>query len=324
MKGENMGFVKFRLLTVLLLMAFLICALPLSSYAEGKNVLMFLWQGETGAEKGFKEALGEEFHDQNINYTMLDCYKDINRLRELIQETDESKYDLIYTYGSTITSKVIKEYQKTPIVFNKVLDPITYKIIDNWDQKQPNLTGASISIPTDIQIKKIQEVLGVGNMGLIFNPLDKNSVELKDEMESILESKGLELVACEFTQNFNSLKGYMDRVKDRVVCIYLPTERQVVGFIQRIFSETNRRKIPTCVTSTSTLRRGGLLCISADYSEVGKLAGKQAARILKGAKPEDLPVLRPTESEIRLYANTSVVKRFKTELPKDLDINYIK
>jgi ABC-type uncharacterized transport system substrate-binding protein len=57
---------------------------------------------------------------------------------------------------------------------------------------------------------------------------------------------------------------------------------------------------------------------------VGKLAGKQAARILKGAKPVDLPVLRPTESEIRLYANTSIVKRFKTELPKDLDINYIK
>jgi putative ABC transport system substrate-binding protein len=116
----------------------------------------------------------------------------------------------------------------------------------------------------------------------------------------------------------------VDRIKDRVTCIYLPSEREVVGYIQRIFSTVNRRKIPTCVTSTSTLKRGGVLCISADYYEVGKLAGKLAAQVLKGANPSDLPILRPSESEVKLYANTTSLKRLKLQLPKELNINYIK
>ena len=182
----------------------------------------------------------------------------------------------------------------------------------------------SIAVPASLQIELMHKVFGVGNIGLIYSPTDKGSMELKEEMEAILEKKGMELISFEFTKNFTSLGAYIDRIAGRVSCIYLPTDRDVVGYIARIFSTVNRRKIPTCVTSTSTLKRGGLLCISVDYSEVGKMAGRQAARILKGAKPADLPVLRPTESEIRLYANASIVKRFKTELPKDLDINYIK
>jgi ABC-type uncharacterized transport system substrate-binding protein len=69
---------------------------------------------------------------------------------------------------------------------------------------------------------------------------------------------------------------------------------------------------------------GAVLCISADYYEIGKSAGKMAAKILKGSSPSDLPVLRPSESEIKLYANSKTLKRFKIELPKDLNINYVK
>ncbi|MGA1842458.1 MAG: ABC transporter substrate-binding protein [bacterium] len=319
-----MRLVKFKLLSIVLLIGFFVCFFSFKSYAKDKNVLMFLWQGETGSEKGFRDSLAEEFSDKEIKYTVLDAYRDNNRLKDLIEQTDETKYDLIYTYGSTVTSRVIKEFQKTPIIFNKVLDPITYKIVDSWDEKQPNLTGVSILIPVSIQIEKIHEVFGTADIGFIFNPLDKNSVEIKEEMEAILEKKGVELISFEFDKNFNSLSGYVDRVKDRVSCIYLPSEREVVGYIQRIFSTINRRQIPTCVTSTSTLKLGGALCITVDYYEVGKSAGKLAAKILKGANPSDLPVIRPSGSEIKLYANSNTLKRFKIELPKDLKINYIK
>lgn len=204
------------------------------------------------------------------------------------------------------------------------MDPIGYRIVESWDQKQPNLTGASIAIPIEIQIQKIQEALGIGNMGYIYNPLDPKSVELKQKMETILEEKGVELLPFEFEKNFKSLKSYVARIRDLVTCIYIPSERQVVGYIQRIFSEINRKKIPAVVTSTSTLKRGGLLCVSADYYGVGTLAGKLAAQILKGASPADLAIVRPSESEVKVYANSAILKKFKMALPKELNINYIK
>ena len=316
--------VKFKTLAIIFGMALMVCFFPFESHAEEKSVLMFLWQGETGAEQGFKDALKEEFPDQNIKYTVLDAYRDMNRLKDQIDGTDEKKYDLIYTYGSTISAKVAKTFQKTPIVFNKVMDPVGYRIVESWDQKQPNLTGASIAIPIEIQIQKIQEALGIGNMVYIYNPLDPQSVDLKVEMETILEKKGVELISFEFEKNFKALKAYVDRIRDLVTCIYLPSEREVVGYIQRIFSDINRRKIPTVVTSTSTLKRGGLLCITADYYGVGKLAGNLAAQILKGANPADLPIAKPSESEVKVYANSAILKKFKMTLPKELNINYIK
>lgn len=315
---------KYRLGAILLFAAFLVTFLPVTSYAEGPKVLMFLWQGETNAEKGFREALAEEFADQNIDYTVLDAYKDINRLKDLIDETDQTQYQLIYTYGSRVTSKVAKSYEITPILFNIVFDPIGYKIIESWDKKQSNLTGVSNSIPVELLVKKMQEVFGKGDMGMIFNPLDKNSVSLKDEMETCLAQSGSELLCFEFKENFSSLSAYLDSIKNRARCIYLPSEYLVVRYIQRILSDVNRRKIPSCVTSKAYLNRGGLLCISADYYEVGKIAGKLAAQILRGAEPADLSVQRPSEPDITLYVKSSLLKRFKIDLPEDVIVNFVK
>ncbi|MGA1842700.1 MAG: ABC transporter substrate-binding protein, partial [bacterium] len=192
----------------------LICLFPFLSYGQGHNVMMLLWHEETQAESGFKDVLAEEFPDQNINYTVYNVYKDLDRLEEFIAENDEEKFDLIYTYGSRITSMVAESYTKTPIVFDVVFDPIGYKIIESWDKKQPNLTGASNSIPLDLQIRKMQQVFGKGNMGLIYNPSNKNSLYLKEEMKRCLVQEGFDLIPFKFNKNFRSLRSYLKRVKN--------------------------------------------------------------------------------------------------------------
>lgn len=315
--------VKLRIGAILLLAAFSLCSLPIASFADGIKILMFLWQGETSAEEAFKKTLAEEFPDKAIDYTMLDTYKSMDRLKELIDSTDQTHYQLIYTYGSAITSKVVKSFKITPIVFDIVFDPIDYKITESWEKKQPNLTGASNSIPVNLKVQKMHEVFGKGDIGFIYNPLDKKSVYMKEEIEACLNELGAELLPFEFRENFDSLNAYLDSIKNRAKCIYLPTEYIVVGYIERILSDINRVKIPTCVTSKAYLKRGALLCITAGYDEMGKIAGKLAAQILKNVKPDDLPVRRPSESDITLYANSYLLKRLKIEFNKDLDIKYV-
>ncbi len=309
---------------VLLLAVFCLSFLTIACDANSPNVLMFLWNGETSAEKGFKDAMAEELPDQKIKYTAVDTFKSTDRLKELIDSTDESHYKLIYTYGSTITSKVIKNFKTTPIVFNIVFDPIGYKIIESWDEKQPNLTGVSNSIPIQILVQKMQEVFGKADIGLVYNPLDKNSVSLKEEMEGCLIQSGAELLSFEFRENFNALSAFLDSIKSRVKCIYLPTEYLIVGYIDRIFSNINQAKIPTCVTGKAYLERGGLLCISAEYYEMGKIAGRLAAQVLKGAKPSDIPIKRPSESDVTLYVNSAVLKKLNMQLPEGLDIKILR
>lgn len=319
-----MRFSRFRLKLAVLLTASLLCLLSIASYAKDPDVLMLLWQGETNAEKGFKDALSEELSDQNINYKVLDADKNIDRLKDLLDSVDESEYKLIYSYGSTITSRAVKSFQKTPILFNIVFDPIGYKIIESWDKKGPNITGVSNSIPADLEIQKMHEIFGQGDIGFIYNPQSQDSVNEKEDMEVYLEKTGQKLLPFEFDKKFAPFRSYLNEIKGRVSCIYLPSERLLTQNIKRIFSEINRRNIPTCVTSKSYLTQGALLCMSADYYKIGRKAGKCASQILEGNKPIDLPILRPSETDIELYANVSIVKRLKTQFPKELDIIYVK
>lgn len=303
---------------------FLVCLFPIVSYGQGQNVVMFLWHGETQAENGFKDVLAEELPDQNINYTVFNVFKDLNRLEELVATTDEEKFDLIYTYGSRISSMVVGRYTKIPIVFNIVFDPIGYKIIESWDKKQPNLTGASNSIPLELQIKKIQQAFGKGNMGLIYNSSDQKSLYLKEDMERYLVQEGFDLISFKFDKNFRPLRSYLKRIKNQVKCIYLPSEWIMSKHIKRILSEINRRKIPTCVTSKTYLKHRALFCITVDHYDVGRMAGELAAQIFQGTKPIDLAVKRPSESDIKIYINSRTLKRLKIQIPKELDLNYIK
>ncbi|MGA1792151.1 MAG: ABC transporter substrate-binding protein [bacterium] len=302
----------------------LLCLFPVLSYGEGQDILMFLWDGETQAEIGFRDVLDEAFIDQNINFTVLNVFKDLDRLEALVAETDEKGFDLIYTYGSRITSKVKESYTQTPIVFNIVYDPVRYKIIESWDIKQPNLTGASNSIPLDIQIRKIQEVFGKGNIGFIYAPSDLKALALKEEMEGILVREGLDLLGFEYNKNFRFLRSYLDRVKNQVRCIYMPSGWVISKDIKRIISQINRQKIPTCVTSKTYLQERALLCISVEYDDVGRMAGELAVQILKGVKPADLVVRRPSESDVKLYINSGTLKRLKIQLSRDLELTYIK
>jgi putative ABC transport system substrate-binding protein len=284
---------------------------------------MFLWSGETKAEEGFRDVLSEEFTVQTPDYTLFDAFKDLKRLERHLEGFDEDRFDLIYTYGSKVTAEIAARHVKTPIVFDIVFDPVGYGIIESWDTKQPNLTGASNAIPADIQIGKIREVFGEGGIGFIYNPSDERSAHLKEAMERCLEQTGGMLFPCEFHQNFRSLRSYLQRVSNQVVCIYLPSEWSISKYVSRIVAESSRRKIPTCVTSISYLRKRALLCINAEFYNVGRMAGELAARILKGDDPADLPIRKPSASDVRLYVNSLTARQLRMQFPPDLDVKYI-
>jgi putative ABC transport system substrate-binding protein len=298
--------------------------LSLETDAKEPKILMFLWHKETKAEEGFRDVLAEEFPDQDLDYTVYNTVKDVNRLESLIKETDEKAFDLIYTYGSKVTVKVAESYTKIPIVFNIVFDPIGYEIIESWDQKQPNLTGASNSIPLPLQVKKMQEVFGKGNIGLIYNPRYPQSERIQEDMSRILAQEDLDLIPFEFDKNFRDLRNYLNRIKDQVACIYLPSEWLISRYINRIVREINRRRIPSCVTNKTYLKSRALICISVAYYDVGRMAGQLAIQILNGIKPSNLAVQRPSESDIQLHANSQTLKRLKIQFPPELEVLYIK
>ncbi|MGA1871357.1 MAG: ABC transporter substrate-binding protein [bacterium] len=314
---------KFSIKIIGVSIACVLGFLAVNSHAKSPRILMLLWQESAGAERGFKDTIAEKLPDKKIKYTVFNIHKNIDLLHDFLTTARESDYNLVYTYGSQITSKVAENYQTVPIVFNIVYDPIGYKIIESWDKKQHNLTGVSNSISTNIQLQKIEEVVGKGSIGFIYNPLDRRALESKKEMESYLTERGYELISFEFQKNYRPLNAYLKRIKNSVTCIYISSDWQISKHIKRILSRINRRRIPTCVTSLSYLNKGAFLCISAEYYKMGKIAGDSAVKILQGTKPLDLPVQRPSPSDINLFVSAVTLRKLNIQLPKNVDIHFI-
>ena len=287
------------------------------------NILMILWRGrgESRAEQGFKECLKSQLTNK-VNYTVYDVATQRAELNRLIKETDFSKYDLIYTYGTMVSRIFAKKVKDKPIVFNIVTDPVGDGIVTSEKEPASNVTGASNSVSIELQVKKMHELFGLKDIAIIYNPLDTRIVFFVDKMRSYVKKTGFELKEFQFKKEYNDYRNFgkfLDKIKGEISCIYLPTDRLVINCAQAILEKIQERNIPSCATSDACLRYGALLSMTSSYYDVGWLAGETAIQIIKGKNPGEIPVERVPESKIIIKINRLSLKNIGFALPANFE-----
>ncbi|MGA1867574.1 MAG: ABC transporter substrate-binding protein [bacterium] len=291
------------------------------TYALSKQVhiLMILWrgQGESNAESGFKECLKSQLKHE-ITYTVKDVATRREDLSRLINETDFSTYDLIYTYGTMVSRIVAKKIKDKPIVFNIVTDPVGDGIVISEKEPGFNVTGASNSVSIEHQIKKMHDLFGMKDIAIIYNPLDTRIMSFVDEMRAYVQKRSVELKEFKFTKEYNDYRRFekfLDEMKGKISCIYLPTDRLIVQCAQALVQKIQEKNIPSCATNDAYLRYGALLSMTSTYYDVGWIAGMKAVKILEGANPGKIPVERVPESKIIIKINRLSLKSLGITLP---------
>ena len=204
------------------------------------------------------------------------------------------------------------EDKNIPVVFNAITDPGEAGLTTG------NITGVSDKLPVDPQLELIRKLQpDAKTIGIIYTTSEPNSVSAIAEYKEKAGNYGFTIEAIGVADQASVTQAADTLINKKVDCITNLTDNNVVGFLPSILEKTNAAGIPVYGSEIEQVKKGCVASAGIDYVELGKMAGKLAAQILKGeAKASDLPY--ETVTEYSTYINSDAASAMGITVPSDV------
>jgi putative ABC transport system substrate-binding protein len=240
------------------------------------------------------------------------------RLAEIAAEFVRLKVDVMITGG---TAAVIAAKQTTsviPIVFGTAGDPVGTGLVASLARPGGNVTGMS-NQSADIAGKRIgllrEVVPGLRRVAIMANVGNSIGVLEMADVKAAVLSLGLEVVPVE-VRTAGDIAPALETLKDRADALYVVTEPLVNIHRVQINKLALDLRLPTMHGHAAYIEAGGLMSYGANIPDLFRRAGDYVDKILRGAKPADLPVEQPTKFD--LIINLKTAKALGLDLPPTL------
>ena len=240
------------------------------------------------------------------------------RLPELAADLVRTKPDVILTRG-TPAALAAKSAGSVPIVMTASGDPLASRVVANLAHPGGNVTGLT-SIVSELDTKRLeilkQLLPEAKRIAVILNMTNPAAVEQWKLMQRAAGSLAVQLVLFD-VRDREALRSTLDSaVKQGANAVLGGNEAVVDANRSTIIDLAAKHKLPTIYASREFVDAGGLISYSVHYPDLYYRAASYVDRILKGAKPGQLPIERPTKFE--LVINLKTAKALGLTIPKEL------
>ena len=293
-----------------LLVAALLVAAPGDGAAQTAtdpfHVYLVVWRGETDVEHGFRAHMYER--GIPVRYTLRNADRNRSKLPEFAAEIRAEKPDLVHTFGTSVALGIFGPHTGAepgmhigdiPGVFSIVSYPVQDKIVEQFEAPGRPLTGSIFLTPINTQIDTILAYRPIDTLGVIYNPLERNSVTNVDQLRTETGARGITLLEypvplnAEGRPDATRLPELVDAlVRDGAQFLYMGPDSFITVHSLDISERAADRGIPSFAAVEASFERSrAMLGLVSRYFLIGKLAGAQAENILVGGEaPENLPV----------------------------------
>ncbi|MFZ2092714.1 MAG: ABC transporter substrate-binding protein [Pseudolabrys sp.] len=238
------------------------------------------------------------------------------RFREIAAEFARLKVDVIVTVGSAVLAA--KEATSTiPIVFAIAVDPIGSGMVDSLARPGGNVTGVSLQA-TELAGKRIElfrQILpGLRRIAVIANVNYPASVLEVAEVREVARKSGFEVKLLEIRRAEDIGSAFEGLVGTETQALYVCASALFNASMARINTLAVGARLPTINALREYVEAGGFMSYGANNTDQFRRAGETVDKILKGAKPADLPVEQPTAFE--LVINLTTAKALGLKIPE--------
>jgi putative ABC transport system substrate-binding protein len=246
--------------------------------------------------------------DRNVRMDLRWAAGDINRIRALAQELVGLQPDIIVTNSTPATAALQREMRTIPIVFASVNDPVASGLVARLDRPSGNVTGFA-----DLEASlggKLVELLseiapGLKRAAIMFNPDTAPVSVYMPSFETAARSlKVVPIIAPVHSDVEIEAAIIAVRREPGGGLVVIPDAFTTVHRVPIILAAA-RNSVPAVYTLSAFARDGGLLSYGVDRVDIWRRAATYVDRILRGAKPADLPVQFPTKFEMVLNLKTA-------------------
>jgi putative tryptophan/tyrosine transport system substrate-binding protein len=274
--------------------------------------------------QGIFEGLREEGYLEGINVRlrMVNAAGDRARAAAAAEKFEAQGARLLITVGTVPTLVALDSTQgsRLPVVYSSVGAPDATGL--KWEARDhPRFTGTSSEVPMSQQVEMFRLALpDMKRLGILFCTATPVAVATGMEAEAAARQLGLEVVKATVTDDRPELvdQALTHLLGRQVQGVFVPDDpvlsspKNLEGICQRLLAA----RVPAMAPYGSSVVYGALLSYHADFAEVGRQAGRQAARILSGAAPDRVPPEIPWVK--RLTLNLRVAQLLEINLSRRL------
>ena len=237
---------------------------------------------------------------QNIAYDRVYADDQQQMLPRLAAELVARKPEVIYAPPTPAAVAAKQATQTIPIVFGVVFDPVGIGLVTSLARPGGNVTGIGFSeslAPKRIEL--LREFLpGVKRLGLLGDSTDPTTRRDQRALAPLAASLGLTLVFTEAANPAEFEAAVAGLIAERVDAILVAGVSPLVGNLgARLIELANQQRIPV-VAGGSFADAGALFSYSGSFVDRSRRSAMMVDKILKGAKPADLPVEQPTSFDL--------------------------
>lgn len=258
---------------------------------------------------------------RNLRFVARGAKADPEQAHELVRELVGLNVDVLVTIGE-MTTGVAKDVTTTiPVVMVGVLDPVGHGLISSLARPGRNITGVASAVPGGVFTKQLQllkeAVPRASRVGVLTNPTNpSHSQAIRRELLNAAQTLGMTIRFLEASTHRELVGGLGATTRENVdVLLTLPDPVSWIGRWQ-IAEHALRARLPTMHFMADHVDVGGLLSYGPRSIDLYRRAAVYVDKILKGARPADLPVEQPTTFE--LIVNLRAARAIGLTIPQSV------
>ena len=259
---------------------------------------------------GFRHGLGALGYSERRNILLEIRYADskFDRLADLAAELVQLRPDVIWTHSPPLVLAAKRATATIPIVVGVARDLVEQGIVSSLARPGGNITGMEARdneiIGKRLELLK-QTVSKISRVAVLVNPNDPGHAAIPRNIELDARALRVQLQRVE-AKNAEALdKAFASIVQDRADALLLPESALFSGNRRHIFKFAIVKRLPTAAGGPHFAETGSLLSYGASVFDVCQRSAFLVDKILKGARPADLPVERPAKFDFVINLKTA-------------------
>jgi putative ABC transport system substrate-binding protein len=270
--------------------------------------------GRAGVERylqDFRDGLREEgfVEGRNIKFEPRYGDYDFRKVERLAGELVRLNVDLIFAPSTWAVHGAKAATSTIPIVFTNVNDPVVVKFVDSLAKPGHNITGVSIA-SVELTGKRLQLLKdafpSAKRIGVLYNEEIFRACRTEmNDIDRFGRQLGLDVERIPYIDRSDIVKAFESASASRVEAILVPATTSYPEYSSDVVLLSASGKMPTIYEHGDAVDDGGLMSYGPDFHWAYRRAAYYVARVLKGAKPAELPVERPTRYDLVVNLKTA-------------------
>jgi ABC-type uncharacterized transport system substrate-binding protein len=274
------------------------------------------------------EAFRRGLHDlgyvegRNVVIEYRDAEGQLERFPALAAELVALKVDVIVAGNVPQAMAAMQATRTLPIVFAAAADPVASGLVTSLARPGGNVTGLSLMFPELVakwlELLK-QAIPGASRIALLWQPGvvgERTEKDILLEAEAAARALGVRLQVVEVRGPADFDRAFSEMTKARTDALAVMSTPTLFGERRRLLDLAANTRLPTVFPYREYLDAGGLIAYGPNVADLYRRIATYVDKILKGAKPADLPVEQPTKFD--LIINTTTAKALGLEIPPTL------